>query len=130
MKRILFGLAALCLASCSTAAYAQTPVSVAPTSSPTVSGGWVAASTRTDAYRLAASSSSTAGYFMVFDATTVPADGAVVPKFCRAVAAGASVSLVFVNPAAFRNGIVMVFSTTGCYTKTISATAFFEASFK
>ena len=129
MKRLSL-LLALAVATCAAPAIAQTPVSVQPVSSPAISGGWVAASTRTDAYRLGASSSSTAGWFMVFDATTVPADGPVVPKFCRAAAAGASVSLVFVNPAAFRNGIVLVFSTTGCYVKTSSPTAFFEASFK
>lgn len=127
MKKLIAFAAALLLP---VAALAQTITPVAPVSSPSVSGGWVAASSATNAYRLSVTSGASAGYLMVFDATAVPADGAVVPKFCRPLAAGASVSMVFTSPASFRNGIVMVFSTTGCYAKAISNTAFFEASFK
>lgn len=68
----------------------------------------------------------TAGHVMVFDATSAPADGAVTPKICRHVAANSTVVLTFNYPAAFATGITAVFSSTGCFTKTASATAFFE----
>ena len=69
---------------------------------------------------------STAGYLMLFNSATVPADGAVTPVECIQVTAN---STNFLNwapqpPEWFSNGIVIVFSTTGCFTKTISTTAF------
>jgi hypothetical protein len=65
-----------------------------------------------------------AGYLMAFDSATVPADGAVTPKLCIAIAANASVDRSFGKPLRFTVGIVLVFSTTGPFTKTASATAF------
>ena len=114
-----------------TPAFAQTeaPVTSAmPIGSPAIGGSWVVSTRPVQAHRLAVTSSANAGYLLVFDATSVPADGAVTPIICRPVAVNTSVSLVFTVPARFSKGLVMVFSTTGCYTKTISPTAFFEAS--
>lgn len=66
------------------------------------------------------------GYMMVFDATSAPADGAVTPKFCLPVSANSAGNITARNiPASFATGIVVVFSTTGCFTKTASATAMF-----
>lgn len=65
-----------------------------------------------------------AGYLMLFDSTTVPADGTVTPKKVHAIAANASLSRSLNPPIRFSTGIVAVFSTTGPFTKTISATAF------
>lgn len=130
MKRLLAFALTLALAACAQPVLAQTITPVTPLASPAVSAGWVAASNTTNAYHLSVTSGASAGYLLVFDAIAIPADGAVTPKLCRAVAANATLSTTFSSPAAFRNGIVMVFSTTGCYTKTASATAFFEASFK
>lgn len=74
-------------------------------------------------------------YLMLFDATTVPADGTVSPKEIMAIAAGTGITY----PAReggdhYNNGIIAVASTTwgtagGNLTKTISATAscFFSA---
>lgn len=72
------------------------------------------------------SSSTTAGYVLIFDSATVPADGTVTPKFCYYTAAPGTVSQSFgAYSVPFANGITVVFSTTGCYTKTISNTAIF-----
>lgn len=80
-------------------------------------------------YRYAITTGASAGFFMVFDATTAPADGAVTPKICRAVAANTSLEINHSpQPDLFTTGIVEVFSTTGCYTKTASATAELEGS--
>lgn len=74
-------------------------------------------------------SGATAGFILVFDAKTVPADGAVTPAYCLPLAASTGIDWNFrSNPAVFVNGIVVVFSSTGCYSKTASATAFISAS--
>ena len=69
-------------------------------------------------------SGASAGYVMIFDSATVPADGTVTPKLCLAIAANASIQADRDVPIRFTSGIAMVFSTTGPFTKTISATAF------
>lgn len=75
-----------------------------------------------------ATSGASAGYVMFFDAITAPADGTVTPKLCYSVAANTTVRDNFGSfSVPFTTGIVSVFSTTGCYTKTVSATAFFSA---
>lgn len=78
---------------------------------------------------------SAAGFLLVFDAAAVPADGAVTPKIC--VPVGTAPAVVSVNLAPgpmmqFNTGIAAAASTTGCFTKTTSATVegFFSASFK
>lgn len=70
------------------------------------------------------------GYIMVFDATEDPADGSVTPVIVIPVLPSLATSVVWgVNfgayPAYFSNGIVVVFSTTGPFTKTESASAYF-----
>ena len=75
-----------------------------------------------------ATSGASAGYVLIFDATSAPADGTVTPKFCYYVPANNTTGASWISyPAPFSNGIVIVFSTTGCFTKTISNTAFFSA---
>jgi len=69
-------------------------------------------------------SGAVAGYVMFFDATTAPADGTVTPKMCFALAANASIQADRDIPIRFTTGITMVFSSTGPFTKTASATAF------
>ena len=69
-----------------------------------------------------------AGFVLIFDATVAPADGAVLPVKCYSVAATSTFDKSWPdNPVKFSTGIVLVFSTTGCFTKTASATAFFSA---
>lgn len=75
-------------------------------------------------YGLNVVSGANAGYVMVLDAKTVPGDGAVVPAKCLPLAANTGIYTAFIGGLAFRSGIVVAFSTTGCFTKTASATAF------
>ena len=74
----------------------------------------------------------TAGYFLVFNATSAPADGAVTPIHCVQVPANTTMGISF-NPGpveVYSTGISLAFSSTGCFTKTASATAFFHGSVK
>lgn len=68
----------------------------------------------------------TAGYLMIFDAVSAPADGTVRPVECVVVPANSTTSIWVAGspPEAYTTGITMVFSSTGCFTKTASATAF------
>jgi hypothetical protein len=74
-------------------------------------------------------SGASAGYVMVFNATSAPADGAVTPTLCYTLAANSTLTITYESTAQpyFGTGIVVVFSTTGCFTKTASATAFISA---
>lgn len=69
----------------------------------------------------------TAGYLMTFNAVSAPVDGAVTPRECIAVPANSTVSLDFADTTEdYVTGLTAVFSSTGCFTKTASATAFFK----
>ena len=68
-----------------------------------------------------------AGYLMLFDATTVPIDGAVAPVDVVQCASSATTVLDYTaTPLSFNTGIVAVFSSTGPFTKTASPVAFFK----
>lgn len=70
-------------------------------------------------------SGASAGYVMLFDAADVPADGAVAPLRCLPIAANTGLDVNWRGaPVYLQQGAVVVFSTTGCFTKTASATAF------
>lgn len=100
---------------------------IAPTTNTAVGSNQVLKASAGNAYRYAITTGASAGFLMIFDATTAPADGAVTPKICRAVAANTSLELNHAEmPDKFTAGIVEVFSTTGCFTKTASATAELE----
>lgn len=78
-----------------------------------------------------------AGYVLAFDATSEPANGAVQPLGCftmpAPVAPGISATLSMANvpvAAQTQTGITVVFSTTGCFTKTASATAFISVLYQ
>jgi hypothetical protein len=75
--------------------------------------------------------SGTAGYLMAFDATAVPADGAVSPIAVCAQAVGVG-CFIDLEPQGipFTNGLVLVYSSTGPFTKTASATAFINAQYR
>lgn len=70
----------------------------------------------------------TPGYVMVFNATSAPSDGAVTPTMCVSVPSANS-SVSYNNgtlPSRYSTGVTIVFSTTGCFTKTASATAYIQ----
>ncbi len=72
------------------------------------------------------------GFLMVFDATAAPGDGAVTPKQCVQASANSTSGLTFQSgpPESYTTGVVLVFSSTGCSTKTASATAWFHGAVK
>lgn len=79
-------------------------------------------------YSLYVTTGATAGYLMTFDANVVPADGPVKPIECVLAPANNTISISFSGPPdIYAHGIVAVFSSTGCYVKTASPTAFFKA---
>lgn len=101
------------------------------TASTSVTAGQVFKSASGNLYGINVVSGATAGYVMVFNATSIPADGTVTPARCYVLAANSSFDLAFKpTPIFFGTGIVVVFSTTGCFTKTASATAFIAADYK
>ena len=74
--------------------------------------------------------STTAGWLMVFNSATVPADGSVTPVDCVYISqAPGSLGLNWapLPPEWFSTGVSVAFSSTGCFTKTLSAHAFFHA---
>lgn len=69
-----------------------------------------------------------AGYVLIFNLTAAPSNGAVTPQDCVAVPANTTASLATMDqpPEWFTVGITAAFSTTGCFTLTLSNTAFFH----
>ncbi len=78
-------------------------------------------------YSLTVTPGIVSGYLLVFDAASVPADGAVSPKYCFTVPSSASYPVAWLAPVAMATGISVAFSTTGCTTKTTSPLVFFTA---
>ena len=119
------GTATAAVAICPTSATAAAPstsASIAATSSQILKGS------AGNFYGVNASAT-VAGYVMLFDATTAPADGAVTPKKCWAVAANGTIDIRYDVPIKCSTGITLVYSSTGPYTKTASATAFLSGEF-
>lgn len=83
-------------------------------------------------YSVYVTAGATAGYLMVFDATSEPADGAVTPIQCVVAPANMTTGITFngVTPEVYSTGITASFSTTGCFTKTTTPTVFFHGSVK
>jgi hypothetical protein len=79
-------------------------------------------------YSLYVTTGTVPGYLMTFNSTSVPPDGPVTPVECVAAPANGTVSISFSGPPdIYSLGIVAVFSSTGCFTKTASVTAYFKA---
>jgi|ERR1700735_1285908 len=74
--------------------------------------------------------STSVGWLMLFNSKTVPADGAVTPQDCVYITTNpGSIGLNWapLPPEWFSTGISAAFSSTGCFTKTASAHAYFHA---
>lgn len=99
---------------------------VAPAASSSVGNSLILKASGANLYSFHVTSGASAGYILLFNSATVPADGAVTPVGCWALAANSTFSTGYHVPARLSNGAVLVFSTTGCFTKTASATAFFS----
>jgi len=103
---------------------------VAPTVSGAVTAGFAAKSSSGNVYHLDVVAGATALYIMLLNATSVPADGAVTPLWCMPIAANSGFHQTFNPPLYFFTGVTAVASTTGCYNKTASATAFLSIGVK
>lgn len=129
--RSLSAFLCLCLIAWSATAHAYAvlgnPIPMAQSAA--AEGGHVFKTTGGNLYSITATIAATSGYLMVFDATSVPADGAVTPALCYAIGSAINQGIVIPYPVPFVNGIVAVFSTTGCFNKTAS-NAFFSAQFR
>lgn len=100
---------------------------IVPTATSAVASVLVVKASAGNLYEWRVTSGASAGYVMLFNATAAPADGAVTPVDCVVVAANATVGSGTIIPERYSTGIVVVFSTTGCFTKTASATAYIRA---
>jgi hypothetical protein len=112
-----------------TLAVAEAPSSVAgaailPTATTVAASSVTLKSSAGNLYSLNVAASTAAGWVMVFDAATAPADGAVQPKKVYDLAIGQARDFQFTPPLRMAAGCTVVFSTTGPYTKTASSTAF------
>lgn len=135
MKRLALALLAsmLCVAS----AGAQSPLQcvvpynagAAPVISAATEGSHILKASPGCLLAAYATTGATAGYLMIFNSATVPADGAVTPQNCIYIPATTSIALNWAPqpPEWYSTGISAAFSTTGCFTKTLSATAFIHA---
>lgn len=73
-------------------------------------------------------SGAASGFVLVLDATADPGNGSVAPVKCFQMGANSTIGVSWAaNPLKLTNGVVLVFSTTGCFTETQSATAYFSA---
>lgn len=96
-----------------------------PVASGAVSGGIVGKASAGNLYGYNVVAGASAGFVLITNTTTVPADGAVTPLKCIPLAANTGIDVnLRGQPVFFSTGISVSFSTTGCFTKTASATAF------
>lgn len=100
------------------------PAAIAPVVTGAVDDDLVLKASPGNLYGLQVLAGAVPGFVLLIDATAAPADGAVTPKKCWPLAANAALTLAFSPPLRFGTGIVAVFSTTGPFVKTASATAF------
>jgi len=105
--------------------------SIVPTATAAVASGLVAKAAPGNLYSVNIVTGGSAGYLLVFNSTTIPADGAVTPVKCMPIAANTGIETNMRSmPEYFSAGISIAFSTSGCFTKAASATAFISADVK
>ena len=75
-------------------------------------------------YSVSCTSGASAGYLLVYNLAAAPGDGTVTPIDVIICAANTSVSKTYSIPLRCSAGATVVFSTTGPFTQTSSATAF------
>lgn len=102
-------------------------VAIVPAATAAVASNLVAKASAGNLYGFNVVNGASAGYVMVFNATAAPADGAVTPLKCYTLAANSSIEILYDPPVRCGTGVTLVFSTTGPFTKTASATAFISA---
>lgn len=102
----------------------QTRDPVAPVASTVLSAGLVLKAGPCNVYAVHAAPTDT-GWVMLVDATTVPADGQITPLKAWAYQQSQprAIDVRFDPPLAMTNGAVLLFSSSGPYTKTAYAMA-------
>lgn len=100
------------------------PTGIIPVVSSALEANHVLKASPGNLYGFQITNGATAGYVMLYDATTAPVDGAVTPVKCYQLPANSTLVAGFGPPLAFSTGIVVGFSSTGPFTKTASATVF------
>ena len=98
---------------------------IAPNASPAPASSLILKASGGNVYNaMATSFSSTAGYLVLLNSATVPADGAITPLACVPLPATGSASITYSNgspPGWYSSGIVAVITSGAtCYTKTTS----------
>jgi hypothetical protein len=125
MRRLLFLLLLLCPFT------AKAQPFLGPVSSNAIEGSHVFCSVTCKLFTASLTNESTAGYWMIFDSASDPADGTLTtaPKYCWYWPASQSNGWSWpLGGAQFFKGVVFVYSTgADCLHKTESATAFFTA---
>jgi hypothetical protein len=125
LRRVGLGLAALLLVVAPCAARAQP--AIGPTVTTAAASSLALGPGPLNLYGFSGYST-VSGWFLVFNATSAPADGAVTPvDFYPYTAAQAFAVDYSGAPLRGSTGLTIVFSTTGPYTKTASATASISA---
>jgi hypothetical protein len=110
----------------------------APTAANTETHSAAAEATRSivgphNIYNISGSIGSTTAYVMIYDATTLPGDGAVTPKKCYGpfnANTPFSMSWLPGPPLAVTNGFMVSASSTGCFTKTATNVAFLSVEYQ
>ncbi len=132
-KLIQSALLALAFLACPAIARADTQVSpthVTPQASTAAETSHVVNAAGVGAFIHGASitTGATAGFFMILNAAADPGNGTIAPTKCVQVAANQTAGISADPDTAwdFPKGVVLLFSTTGCFTETQSATAFFS----
>ncbi len=98
---------------------------IAPVVSTALETGHVIKASAGNLYGLNVSSTTVAGWVLIFNSTTVPAAGAVTPVKAYPIPANSALAVGFDPPLKFATGISVAFSiATTPFTKTDSATAF------
>lgn len=102
---------------------------ITPVVTSAVASSLVAKASAGNLYGFQVTSGASAGYVLLFNATSLPGDGAVTPIKCYVLAANSTLGVDF-RPGPmmrFGTGLTIGFSTTGCFTLTASATAFISS---
>jgi hypothetical protein len=129
-RRVAFGLFAAAFLWAAPMQAQQLATNIVSVRSPSAEGSRQICSSQCQVFSPYVTTGAAAGFLLIFDqaSSTPPADGAVTPADCIQVAATTSAGPPTPTFGKTYNlGALAVFSTTGCFTKTISNTAFFNA---
>lgn len=103
---------------------------IAPVVTATAASSKILKASAGNLYGYSGTSGASAGYFLVYDLAAAPSNGTVTPADCVSVPATTTIGVSYNPPLVMATGAVVAFSTTGCFTQTLSATAFISGEAK